>query len=68
MSNPMKNDPDLLEEYDFSGAEIGKYAERYAEGNNVRLLDADLAAQFKTSESVNAALREHLDRKATDTR
>ncbi|MDX2053615.1 MAG: hypothetical protein SFV15_14540 [Polyangiaceae bacterium] len=30
MSKPITNDPDLLEEYDFSKAEVGKYARRYA--------------------------------------
>jgi hypothetical protein len=27
-----RNDPDLLDEYDFSGGVRGKYAKRYAEG------------------------------------
>ncbi len=31
----MKNDPDMLEEYDFSGGIRGKYAMRYAEGTDV---------------------------------
>ena len=31
----MKNDPDMLEEYDFSGGVRGKYARRYEEGTNV---------------------------------
>ena len=60
MSKPMKNDPDLLEEYDFSNAEVGRYAKRYAEGTNVVVLDPDVAAVFKTAEAVNNALRQHL--------
>jgi hypothetical protein len=42
------DDDDMLEEYDFSNAEIGKYAKRYAEGTNVVVLDPDVAAVFKT--------------------
>jgi hypothetical protein len=64
MSKPMKNDPDLLEEYDFSNAEVGRYAKRYAEGTNVVVLDPDVAAVFKTAESVNEVLREHLKKRA----
>jgi hypothetical protein len=56
----MPHDDDMLEEYDFSNAEIGKYAKRYAEGTNVVVLDPDVAAVFKTAEAVNAVLREHL--------
>jgi len=51
-------DPDMLEEYDFSGGVRGKYAKRYAEGTNIVVLDPDLADRFKDSESVNRALRE----------
>ena len=54
---PMKNDPDLLEEYDFSGGVRGKYAERYAEGANVVVVDPDLAELFPDHDSVNDALR-----------
>lgn len=64
MSKPMKNDPDLLEEYDFSKGERGKYAKRYAEGTNIVVLDPDVAAVFKTAESVNQVLREHLKKTA----
>ena len=31
----MKNDPEMLEEYDFKGGVRGKYAKSYAEGTNV---------------------------------
>ena len=64
MSKPMKNDTELLEEYDFSKAEVGRYAKRYAEGTNVVVLDPDVAAVFKTAESVNQVLREHLKKLA----
>lgn len=64
MNKPMKNDPDLLEEYDFSKAEVGKHAKRYAEGANIVVLDPDVAAVFKTAESVNRVLREHLKKTA----
>ena len=53
----MDNDPNLLEEYDFSGGERGKYAKRYAEGTNVVVLDSDVAKYFPDGESVNNALR-----------
>jgi hypothetical protein len=52
-----KGDPDLLEEYDFSNAIRGKHADRYAEGTNVVVLDADLVELFPDSASVNDALR-----------
>ena len=54
-------DPDLLPEYDFSDAERGKYAARYAEGTNIILLDPDVARAFPDSQSVNDALRTLID-------
>lgn len=51
------NDPEMLEEYDFSGGVRGKYAARFAEGANVVVLDPDVAEVFTDSESVNKALR-----------
>lgn len=53
----------MREEYDFSGGVRGKYADRFAEGSNVVVLDPDVAAAFKTREAVNEALRERLGRK-----
>ncbi len=53
----MKNDPDMLEEYDFSGGVKGKYAKRFAEGTNVVVIEPDIAAYFPDHDSVNAALR-----------
>jgi hypothetical protein len=49
---------DLRDDYDFSGGVRGKYAQRFAEGTNVVVLDPDVAETFKTSEEVNEALRE----------
>jgi len=52
----MAND-DMLPEYDFSEAEVGKYAERYARTFRTVRLDADVAEVFPNSESVNEVLR-----------
>jgi len=53
----MNNDPDMLEEYDFSKGVRGKYAKRYAGGTNVVLIDPDVAEFFPDHEAVNEALR-----------
>lgn len=50
-------DAELRDEYDFSGGVRGKYADSYADGTNVVLLDSDVAKVFPDSESVNRALR-----------
>jgi hypothetical protein len=47
-------------EYDFSGGVRGKYAEQYALGTNVVLIEPDLSEAFPDSKSVNDALRELL--------
>ena len=57
MKKTTYKDPDMRDEYDFSGAERGKYYERYKAGTNVVLLDADVLAVFPDSEAVNRALR-----------
>lgn len=54
---PSANDPDLLDEYDFSQGVRGKYAERYRQGTNVVVLDPDVAEVFPDAASVNEALR-----------
>jgi hypothetical protein len=46
-----------LEEYDFTGGVKGKYADRYAKGANVVVIDPDVAKYFPDHESVNDALR-----------
>jgi hypothetical protein len=48
---------ELRAEYDFSEGERGKYAARFQEGTRVVVLEPDVAAVFRTSEAVNAALR-----------
>ena len=50
-------DPEMLDEYDFSGGVRGKYAGRFPKGCNVVVLDPDVAQVFTDSESVNQALR-----------
>ena len=52
-----EREPEMLEEYDFSGGERGKYAARFARGSHVVVLDPDVAQVFSDSESVNRALR-----------
>lgn len=47
-------------EYDLGGGIRGKYAERYAEGTNLILLDPELAAEFPDSRSVSRALKAYL--------
>jgi hypothetical protein len=53
----MKDDPDLLEEYDFTDGVRGKYAKRYQEGSNVVVIEPDVAEYFPDHDSVNEALR-----------
>ena len=48
---------ELRDEYDFSGGVRGKYAERYAKGSNVIVLDPDVADVFPDGSAVNEALR-----------
>ncbi len=52
-----ERDPEMLDEYDFSGGVRGKYAARFARGSSVVVLDPDVAQVFADSESVNRALR-----------
>ena len=54
---PMSNDPDMLEEYDFSKGIRGKYAKKYSKGTNVVIIDPDVAEFFPDENSVNDALR-----------
>ena len=55
------SDPDMLEEYDFTKGGRGKYAQRYAAGSNVVVLDPDVAEVFPDSASANHALRALID-------
>ena len=52
-----EREPEMLEEYDFSGGVRGKYAGRFARGSQVVVLDPDVPQVFSDSESVNRALR-----------
>ena len=58
MSKADDQKDEMRPEYDFSGGVRGKYADRYAEGSNVVILDPDVAQHFRTAEDVNKALRE----------
>ena len=53
----MTNDPEMLEEYDFSKGIRGKYAKRYSDGTNVAIIDPDVSEFFPDNVSVNEALR-----------
>ena len=52
---------ELLKEYGFRGGVRGKYSKRYAAGNNIIVIDPDLAQVFPDSLSVNRALRQLVD-------
>jgi hypothetical protein len=58
-SNPkqMVNDDDMREEYDFSKAVRGKYADRFPKDVVMVTLAPDVAAAFPDANSVNEALR-----------
>jgi hypothetical protein len=43
----MQNDPDMLEEYDFSKGIKGKYSQKYNEGTNVIVNEPDIKKYFK---------------------
>jgi hypothetical protein len=49
--------PEIRAEYDFSRGVRGKYANRYARGANVVVLDPDVAKIFPSTEAVNRSLR-----------
>lgn len=57
MSKSRSPEQDMRNEYDFSGAVRGKYAERFAQGSNVIVLDPDVAEVFPDAAAVNEALR-----------
>ena len=56
-SKPSDSGDDLRPEYDSRGGVRGKYVERFRQGTNIVVLDPDVAAEFKDSQSVNDALR-----------
>jgi hypothetical protein len=58
MSNTDDEDDEMRAEYDLTNAvRTSKYAELYAQGTNVVLLEPDLIAAFPDSKSVDDALR-----------
>jgi hypothetical protein len=48
---------DMRREYDFTHGVRGKYVARLTRSSNVVVLDADVAAIYRNSKSVNGALR-----------
>jgi hypothetical protein len=48
---------EVLTEYGFTGAVRGKYAQRFAAGSNVVVLDPDVAEAFADPKDVNELLR-----------
>ncbi len=60
MSDKPDHDDDLRSEYDetvLQGGVRGKYYEQYRQGNNLVLLDPDVAKAFRDAKAVNEALR-----------
>src|SRR5262245_29086279 len=52
-----RSSPEMRAEYDFSGGVRGKYADRFAKGSVLVLLEPDVAEVFPDAKSVNEALR-----------
>lgn len=61
MKKPSKAANDLRPEYDLAtllkGAQRGKYAQAYASGTNLVLLEPEVHRAFKTGKAVNDALK-----------
>jgi len=55
-------DADMRPEYDFTGAERGRYKDRFPPGS-IAIIDHDLLESFPDSRTVNEALRAHLEYK-----
>lgn len=51
------DDLSMRPEYDLSNGVRGKYAQRYAEGTNVVVLEPDVARACTNAEAVNRVLR-----------
>ncbi|MFZ4792095.1 MAG: hypothetical protein ACOYMW_14585 [Candidatus Competibacteraceae bacterium] len=60
----MNNEDTLRPEYPanlIKSGERGKYANRYREGTNIVLIEADLHKLFPNAEAVNLALRKYAE-------
>ena len=64
MNEEKNEDAEMLEEYDFSDAIVGKYAKQYAEGTNIVVLEPDVAKVFPDSAAVNQALRQLIQQRS----
>ncbi|MBA2706098.1 MAG: hypothetical protein H0U60_19870 [Blastocatellia bacterium] len=64
MSEEENKEVEMLDEYDFSQAVIGKYAKQYAEDTNIVVLDPDVAKVFPDSAAVNQALRQIIEQRS----
>ena len=64
MSEEKNKEVEMLDEYDFSNAVIGKYAKQYAEGTNIVLMVPDVAKVFPDSTAVNQALRQIIEQRS----
>ena len=64
MSEKKNEDAEMLDEYDFSNAVVGKYAKQYADGTNIIVLDPDVAKVFPDSAAVNQALRQLIEQRS----
>ena len=65
MSEENDSNEEMLDEYDFSEAEVGKFAQQYAEGTNIVVLEPDVAKVFPTSAAVNEALRQIIQQRSS---
>lgn len=63
MEQSDSDNEEMRDEYDFSAGVRGKYSKAYSGGSNVVILEPEIAAEFKNSQSVNAALRDELQRR-----
>ena len=64
MSEEKSPEIEMLDEYDFSEAEVGKFAKQYAEGTNIVVLEPDVARVFPNSAAVNQALRQIIEQRS----
>ena len=64
MSEENNGKIEMLDEYDFSEAEIGKFTKQYAEGTNIVVLEPDVAKVFPNSAAVNEALRQIIQQRS----